>query len=120
MDLTLRPLPKLTGLKWAPSERKHYWALSAPCADNGRRLVMAIWSTQYDLSPGPAFSLWMGNGLVICDYTTIVYQIKLYFVFVYLILNWYLGRRKIRSISIEMMLILSLFLFSLTLKNWNI
>ena len=30
MDLTLRPSPKLTGLKWAPSERKPGWALSAP------------------------------------------------------------------------------------------
>ena len=32
MDLTLRPPPKLTGLKWAPSERKPGWALSAPPA----------------------------------------------------------------------------------------
>ena len=32
MDLTLRPSPKLTGLKWAPSVRKPGWALSAPPA----------------------------------------------------------------------------------------
>ena len=30
MDLTLRRSPKLTGLKWAPTERKPCWALRAP------------------------------------------------------------------------------------------
>ena len=58
--------------------------------------------------------------LYFCYILSFVLQIKLYFVFVYLNLIWYLGAGKSGLVSIEFTIFLCLFLFSLTLSNWNI
>ena len=90
------------------------------CADIRRRLmgpilVVAI-SKLSDVSPQIwSFDLWIGIHSL-CDITTIVLQIKLYFVlYVYHILIWKLGSGIIRSLSIEIIIFLCLILFSLTL-----